>query len=82
MGRIAIALFGDQNNRTDEECVAKAAELGYGLTGARLRAERAENENERLRALLLETQKCLGDNDHEESIIRRIDAALAGKEQT
>lgn len=33
MGRIAVALFGDQNNRTDEECVARAAEIGYQLTG-------------------------------------------------
>ncbi len=54
MGRIAVALFGDQNNRTDEECVAKAAEIGYGLTGARMRAERAEADRDALRALLAE----------------------------
>ncbi len=56
MGRIAIALFGDQTNRTDEECVTKAAELGYGLTGARLRAEQAERERDMLRALLWEAR--------------------------
>ena len=44
MGRIAVALFGDQNNRTDEECVARAAEIGYELSGAKQRAERAEAE--------------------------------------
>lgn len=49
MGRIAAAVFGDQNNRTDEECVAAIAELGYGLTGARLRAERAEAERDALK---------------------------------
>ena len=27
MGRIAIALFDEQNNRTDEECVTKVAEV-------------------------------------------------------
>ena len=42
MGRIAVALFGDQNNCTDEECVARAAEIGYELSGAKQRAERAE----------------------------------------
>ena len=42
MGRIAVALFGEQNNRTDEECVALAAEIGYELSGAKQRAERAE----------------------------------------
>lgn len=35
MGRIAIALFSDQNNRTDEECVAAVAELAYEVSGAR-----------------------------------------------
>ena len=29
MGRIAIALFREYNNRTDEECVAKVAEVVY-----------------------------------------------------
>ncbi len=29
MGRIAIALFSERNNRTDEECVAKVAEVVY-----------------------------------------------------
>lgn len=52
MGRIAIALFGDQNNRTDEECVARAAEIGYELSGAKQRAERAEAELTDARALL------------------------------
>jgi hypothetical protein len=33
-------------------------------------------EIDRLRALLAETRQWLGDNDHEESLIRRIDAAL------
>lgn len=28
MGRIAIALFGDQNNRTDEDCVRRAERIG------------------------------------------------------
>ncbi len=27
MGRIAIALFGEQNNRSDEDCVAQAIEV-------------------------------------------------------
>jgi hypothetical protein len=40
MGRIAIAVFGDLNNRSDEECVAAVAELGYGLAGCRERVER------------------------------------------
>ncbi len=29
MGRIALALFSEKNNRTDEECVAKVAETVY-----------------------------------------------------
>ena len=41
MGRIAVALFGDQNNRTDEECVARAAEVGYELEGAKTAVLRA-----------------------------------------
>lgn len=28
MGRIAIALFGDRNNRTDEDCVRRADRIG------------------------------------------------------
>lgn len=167
MGRIAVALFGDQNNRTDEECVARAAEIGYQLTGTQqalfqaqeaskmlasevaalrdqeefnetalkgyrnniddlkhdidrhvqIAAERAQeieelrsdlaaardeakisedalqsacvkalNERDQLRqnlaaarALLREASGWLGDNDAEESLIRRIDAALAGE---
>ena len=27
MGRIAIALFGERNNRTDEECITRVAEV-------------------------------------------------------
>jgi hypothetical protein len=43
MGRIAIAAFGDLNNRSDEECVAAVAELGYGLAGCRERVEQLRN---------------------------------------
>jgi hypothetical protein len=43
MGRIAIAVFGDLNNRSDEECVAAVAELGYGLAGCRERVEQLRN---------------------------------------
>lgn len=35
MGRIAIALFGDANNRTDEECVAKLAQVVSERTALR-----------------------------------------------
>lgn len=44
MGRIAIALFSDQNNRTDEECVAAVAELSYERSDALMRAKKAEAE--------------------------------------
>src|SRR5574343_1160335 len=50
MGRIAIALFSDQNNRTDEECVAAVAELAYERSGAIQRAKRAEAERDALQA--------------------------------
>lgn len=46
MGRIAIALSPDRNNISDEELVARAAEIGYALTGAQLRAEKAEAERD------------------------------------
>ena len=54
LGRIAIALFGDHNNRSDEECVAAAAEVGYSLAGCRERCARLEADLERLRGLLRE----------------------------
>ena len=55
LGRIAVALFGDQNNRTDEECVAAAAEVGYGLAGCREKVAWQAEEIERLRGLLRES---------------------------
>ena len=86
MGRIAIALFGDQNNRTDEDCVARAAEIGYELSGAKQRAERAEAELAAARALLKEAQAYVvpdsgWDYDKGGYLFDRIDAALAGEKK-
>ena len=50
MGRIAVALFGDQNNRTDEECVARAAEIGYQLTGTQQALFQAQEAAKMLRS--------------------------------
>jgi hypothetical protein len=44
MGRIAVALFGNQNNVTDEECVAETARLGYGRTALIQRVKGLEEE--------------------------------------
>ena len=80
MGRIAVALFGDQNNRTDEECVARAAEIGYELSSAKQRAERAEAELVVVRALLLEARGWLDPWESRQSALRdHIDATLAGE---
>ena len=50
MGRIAVALFGEQNNRTDEECVALAAEIGYQLTGTQEALFQAQEAAKMLRS--------------------------------
>lgn len=44
MGRIAVNLFGKQNNVTDEDCVAETARLGYGRTALIERVKRIEND--------------------------------------
>ncbi len=44
MGRIAVALFGNQNNVTDEDCVAEAARVGYGRTALIRRVKKLEND--------------------------------------
>jgi Mg2+ and Co2+ transporter CorA len=44
MGRIAVNLFGRQNNVTDEECVAETARLGYGHTALVQRIKKLEND--------------------------------------
>ena len=90
MGRIAVALFGDQNNRTDEDCVARAAEIGYELSGAKQRAERAEAELAAARALLyraypyIEDARYGSDEMHlaKRALLSDIDAALAGERRT
>ena len=53
MGRIAVNLFGKQNNVTDEECVAETARLGYGRTALIQRVKRLEND-------LMESLNALG----------------------
>jgi hypothetical protein len=37
-------LFGNQNNVTDEECVAEAAKVGYGRTTLIQRVKKLEND--------------------------------------
>ena len=44
MGRIAVNLFGKQNNVTDEECVAETARLGYKQTSLMQRIKGLEEE--------------------------------------
>ena len=44
MGRIAVNLFGKQNNVTDEECVAETALLGYKQTALMQRIKGLEEE--------------------------------------
>lgn len=85
MGRIAIALFDEQNNRTDEECVTKVAEvvLERDLLRKHLHDEHQRHigtmdERDALAALLRD----LRDGDHvygndSEPMLIRIDAALA-----
>lgn len=79
MGRIAIALFGDQNNRTDEECVARAAEIGYELSGAKHRAERAEAELAAARALLGEVREWIPYYRWIPDLRERVDAIIGKK---
>ena len=98
MGRIAIALFDEQNNRTDEECVTKVAEvvLERDLLRKHLHDEHQRHigtmdERDALAALL---QECRDDwlrlaygASHEDvaayrDFATRVDAALAGKDAT
>jgi hypothetical protein len=44
MGRIAVNLFGNQNNVTDEDCVAATAELGYRVAGLYQRVAQVQEE--------------------------------------
>lgn len=79
MGRIAVALFGDQNNCTDEECVARAAEIGYELSGAKQRAERAEAELAAARALLGEVREWIPYYRWIPDLRERVDAIIGKK---
>jgi hypothetical protein len=81
MGRIAIALFGDQNNRTDEDCVTKIAEvvrerdrLRQHLHDEHQRHIGTMDERDALAALL---RDCLPELDGEGVTIHRVWAALA-----
>lgn len=44
MERIAVNLFGKQNNVTDEECVAETAAIGYRVTGLYQRLAQVQEE--------------------------------------
>jgi hypothetical protein len=44
MGRIAVNLFGRQNNVTDEDCVSATAELGYRVDGLYRRVAQVQEE--------------------------------------
>ena len=44
MGRIAVNLFGKQNNVTDEDCVAETAAIGYRIAGLYQRLEQVQKE--------------------------------------
>lgn len=48
MGRIAVNLFGRQNNVTDEECVAETAAIGYRMTGLYQRLAQVQEERNAL----------------------------------
>ena len=52
MGRIAVALFGRQNNVTDEECVAEAASVGYRMTALYQRIKQLQDERNTMGAEL------------------------------
>lgn len=93
MGRIAIALFGEQNNRTDEECVTRVAEvvrerdrLRQHLHDEHQRHIETMDERDALAALLREASeswiKVGYGASHEDvaecrDLCSRIDAALA-----
>ena len=89
MGRIAIALFGERNNRTDEECVKQAIDvvcernrLRQHLHDEHQRHVVTMDERDALRALLKVAQDCIYSLDAREIYadeLARIDAALKDK---
>ncbi len=89
MGRIAIALFGERNNRTDEECVKQAIDvvcernrLRQHLHDEHQRHVVTMDERDALRALLKVAQDCIYSLDAREIYadeLARIDGALKDK---
>jgi hypothetical protein len=85
MGRIAVALFGRQNNVTDEDCVAEAARLGYGRTALVQRIKKLENDlMEALNALgqiVTMADRAIGCSPLHHRWHVKIDSALGGEKK-